>query len=218
MAVAELNVELREGKGRQLAQILRRNGKVPAIFYSPNTQPISISVDTITFNRLISSEAHVLDLIFPDKKKKKCIIRDIQLDPVREEIIHVDFMGIKLDEKVNITIPLVLIGTPVGVTEQGGILEHILREVEVEGLPLDIPEHLEVDVSHLEIGNSMHLKDIPLEKIEFKTDPEHEIANVIAPKKIEAEAELEAAEEGVEGEEVTEEDKEAEEETEKEEK
>lgn len=110
-----------------------------------------------------------------------------------------DLLGIKLDEKVKLSIPVLLIGTPAGVKE-GGILEHLIREVVVEGLPLEIPDHIEVDVSDLNIGDVILLRDVSVEKIKFVTDEKHPVANVIHPKVVE---ELVAEEVvGEEGEEV----------------
>ena len=111
-------------------------------------------------------------------------------------------MGIKLTEKVRLSIPIILRGTPAGVKE-GGILEHLLREVEIEGLPLDLPEHLDVDVSELNIGDTVILEQIPTDKFRFVTEIHHAVANVIQPKivkeEVEVEEELLEGEEGEEG-------------------
>jgi large subunit ribosomal protein L25 len=208
MSEANIQCELREKIHHRTAKVLRKEGKIPAIFYAHNEDSIPISVDAITIQRLLSHEVNILNVIFPDGKTRKSIIRDIQRDPTTDSIIHLDILGIKLDEKIRITIPIILTGSPVGVKE-GGILEHLLREVEVEGLPLDIPEHIEVDVSELQIGDVIKLEDIAIEKIKFITEIHHAVANVIHPKVVLIEEEVEE-EELEEGEEKPEEEEKAE--------
>jgi large subunit ribosomal protein L25 len=199
MSEADVKCQIRNQENQPKVKILRKQGIVPGIFYAHNEDSIPISVDAKQIQQLINREVNILNVIFPDGKTRKSIIRDIQRDPVTDAIIHLDFLGIKLTEKIKITIPIVLKGTPVGVKE-GGILEHLLREVEVEGLPLDIPEHIEVDVSELNIGDSIKLQDINVEKIVFSTEIHHAVANVIHPKVITIEEEVaeEVLEEGEE--------------------
>ncbi|MBN2104569.1 50S ribosomal protein L25 [bacterium] len=195
MPEVNLSVELREDTGKQKAKALRRNGQIPATYYAHDQKTISLSVDTYSLRRLLQKEINILNIAFPDGEKKKTIIRDLQRDPVTDELLHVDFMGIKLDEKIKMTIPVILTGTPTGVKVQGGILEHPLREVEVEGLPLDIPEHIEVDVTELEIGGVKTLEEIETKgKYRFLTDPTHPVAIVAQAKVVKA---LEEEEEGL---------------------
>lgn len=199
MAEADVRCQLRNKENPLTVKILRREGKIPAIFYAQGEDSIPISVDTKTIQQLLNHEVNILNVIFPDGKTRKSIIRDIQRDPLTDTITHMDFLGIKLTQKIRITIPIVLKGTPAGVKD-GGILEHLLREVEVEGLPLDIPEHIEVDVSALNIGNSIRLQDIHLGKFVFATEINHAVANVIHPKVMKLEEEMveEPVEEGEE--------------------
>ena len=204
MAEADLNVEIRESTKHPSAKQIRGQGRVPAVFYYHNEKPIPLTVDFMELDRLVHSETNILDVHFPDGKVRKSIFREVQKDPITDAIIHVDIMGIKLTEKVRLSIPLILSGTPVGVKE-GGILEHLLREVEVEGLPLDIPEHVEIDVSGLQIGDVLKLEDIPTEKFRFVTEIHHAVANVVHPKVVKEEEPVEELEEGeVEGEEAEE--------------
>lgn len=213
MAEAELHVELRDKTGHQTAKALRRAGRIPAIFYFRGEDSVPLSVDAKELMRLIQSEVNILNVVFPDGKIRKSILREVQRDPVNDDVQHVDIMGIKLTEKVRLSIPIILMGTPAGVKE-GGILEHLLREVEIEGLPLDLPEHIEVDVNDLMIGDVITLENIPAEKFRFVTEIHHAIANVIQPKVVVEHVE-EEVEEGVEappeeGEEPVEEKKEEE--------
>lgn len=201
MALAELKVEKREGGSRLETKELRRSGKIPAVYYASDADSMMLIVDHLIFQRLISHDVNVIDLVLDGSKNLKCIIREIQRDPVTDKVVHIDFMGVKLDVEVNLTIPVVLQGIPVGVKDSGGILEHSLRQIEVKGLPLEIPEHVEIDVSHLDVGDSIHVRDISLEKAEILTDPDQDLATVVLPKKVAepVEEELEEGEEGEEG-------------------
>ena len=196
MAVGDIKVELREKTGHHTAKELRKAGRIPAIFYANDEDSRPLSVGAVALKRLIQSDMNILNVIFPDGKVRKSIFREIQRDPVTDALIHIDIMGIKLTEKVRLSIPIVLTGVPEGVKE-GGILEHLIREVEVEGLPLDIPEHLEVDVSELKIGDVITLEALEAEKFRFVTEINHAVANVIHPKVIKEEVveeEVEVAE------------------------
>jgi len=205
MAEAVLHCELRQEKGSQAVKAMRRNGKIPAVYYSHGKESVPIVLDEKELSPILHREVNIIDLVFPDKKEQKTIFREIQKDPVTEDVLHLDLMGIKLDENVRLTIPILLKGTPAGVKE-GGILEHLLREVVVEGLPLDIPEHLEVDVTDLKIGDVIKLEDITADKFKFVTEIHHAVANVIQPRLVveEVEEPAEGAEEGaIEGEEAS---------------
>jgi large subunit ribosomal protein L25 len=184
MSVAELYVELREKAGHHTSKSLRKQGIIPGVFYAHGEDSINISMNEKVLNQLLHTEVTILDIVFPDGNIRKSIFREIQRDPVTDVLIHVDIMGIKLTEKIKMSIPIILTGTPAGVKE-GGILEHTLREIMVEGLPLDIPEHIEVDVSHLNIGDHVILEEIPEEKIKFVTEIHHTIAQVIHPRVVE---------------------------------
>ena len=198
MAEFELHCVLREKIGSQASKALRQQGKIPATYYAHDKKSVSITLDEKEFNPLLHQEVNILNVVFPNNEANKCIVREIQKDPVTERVIHVDLLGIKLTEKVKLRIPVVLKGAPVGVKE-GGILEHLLREIEVEGLPLDIPEHIEVDVSELQIGDVIKLEDVVVEKFRIVTEIHHAIANVIHPKIVQVE--IEEPEEVIEGEE-----------------
>ena len=201
MSEADIQVELREKTGHHTAKALRRSGRIPAIFYAHDEDSVPISMDAKEIERIAHSEINILNVIFPDGKTRESVFREIQRDPVTDDIIHVDIMGIELTEKIKLSIPIFLVGTPVGVKE-GGILEHLLREVEVEGLPLDIPEHIEVDVSGLNIGDVVTLEHLSVDKFRIVTMIHHAVANVIHPKVVkEVEVEEEVLEEGEEMEE-----------------
>jgi large subunit ribosomal protein L25 len=200
MPEVELHVKIRENKGKQVSKTLRRDGEIPAVYYAHDQEAVSLSVNAHTLSRLLHQEVNILNIVFPDGKTKKSIIRDLQKDPVTDQLLHIDFLGIKLDEKIKMTIPIILTGTPAGVKLEGGILEHPLREVEVEGLPLDIPEHVEVDVAEMKLGDVMTLEGLKHDKFDFITELSHPIAIVVQPKAAKAAIEEIAEEEAVEAE------------------
>lgn len=203
MSEATLHAEYRNTKGRRRAKSLRNSGRVPAVFYAHGEDSKPLSLDAKELLRLLNAQVNILNLSMPDGKELKCIIKDVQTDPVTDEPLHADIMGIKMTEKIRISIPVVLKGSPVGVRE-GGILEHSLREVEVEGLPLDIPEHLDFDISDMKIGDTLTLADMPIENVRFITDENHPVAHVVLPRVAEVEEALEGEEEILEGEEPAE--------------
>lgn len=195
-----LNVEKRENLSRSESRRLRRTGRVPGIYYIHGEESLPLSVDLKEFQSVIHSDANIVDLAFPDEKKQvKCVIREVQWDPVQSNPLHVDFLGVKLTEKVAIAIPVHLVGTSTGVKNNGGILQHVIRELNVECLPLDIPEHFEIDVTDLEVGDAIHVSDISIDKVTILNDPDQSIAIVRPPAVV-----VEEVEEVAEEEEVTE--------------
>lgn len=182
----ELHVEPREKTGHRISRKLRRTGKIPAIFYASKEKSTLLSVDLKEFEHVIHHEVNVLDVVFSNGETRKCVIREVQRDPVTDVPIHVDLMGVSLTEKIRMKVPIVLKGVPIGVKE-GGILEQLLREVEVEGLPLDLPEHIEIDVSHLEMGKSITLENVQTDKFRFVTELTHPVAMVLHPKVVKEE-------------------------------
>jgi len=205
----ELKLEKRQDTGKKIAKQLRREGKVPGVYYTHGKDPIPVKVEAKELKAIISTEVKIIDLNL-DNKNYKSVVREVQFDPVLGVPLHVDFMGITLDEKINMTVPIHLTGTPIGVKE-GGILQQLLRELEVEALPMDLPEHVDVDVSELNIGDSIHIEEIKIAKVDILTDVERSVATVSAPTVIvepvvEEEELLEGEEvEGEEGEETSEE-------------
>jgi large subunit ribosomal protein L25 len=118
-----------------------------------------------------------------DTASEKVLIRDIQRDPVKENIIHVDFQHISLTKKITLKIAIHLQGTPTGVKDQGGILQHILREIEISCLPTEIPERVDLDVSALRIGDALRVADIVIPNVEILSDPEQAVTSVVPPTK-----------------------------------
>lgn len=191
MSEVVLYVSARNETGKQSSKRLRREGKLPGIFYFHGEDSKTLSVDKKDLIRLLSTEAGVVSLKFADEQEKQCVIREVQYDPVSSAPVHVDFLGIKKGEKLHLVVPVHLIGIPIGVKDDGGILQESSRELEIECLPRDIPEHLEVDVTSLGVGESIHISDLSFENITMLSEPERAVATVVAPRVIrEAEPEV----------------------------
>ncbi len=195
MAEAVIKAELREKGTKGELKRLRQQGKVPAVFYSSRDKNLLLALDAKEFRHLVFSRTNIFDLDVGKGRKKPCIIREIQIDPVTDEILHVDLLGIKASEKVTMKVPVELVGESIGVKDFGGILEHHLREMEISCLPKDIPERIEIDISNLNVGESISVADLTLEHIEILAEPEQTIVSVAHPKRAEEE---EVAEEVVE--------------------
>ena len=198
----ELKLELRDKTGKQIAKDLRRRGMIPAVYYSKGKEPIPVSVEEKALRAVIFGEYNLIDLSLEDTQLKS-VIREVQYDPVRGVPVHVDFMGIRMDEKINITVPIHLTGTAEGVKNEGGIMQQILREVDVAALPLDLPDHIDVDVSELAVGDSIHVEDLMKGNFDILTEGDRSVVTIVAPTITKELAEIEEAEEiGEEGEEV----------------
>lgn len=199
MAEIQLAVETRENAGTQAAKKLRAAEKIPGIYYMRGSKNIPISISRADLHGIWGTESGLLDIVFDGKTHKKAVIRDIQYDPVKGRPIHVDLMGIKMSEKIKMNAAVQLIGTPEGVKTQGGVLQHILREVEIECLPSDIPSSIDIDVSELNIGDNLHVSDLEVENVTILTDMSSVIAAVSAPRISEEPTETEELAEEEEG-------------------
>ena len=164
MATARLGASARTTGGKGAARALRREGRVPAVIYGHGREPQSLSVNTRELERLlgqIAAGSTVIELDL-DGRGARTLIREIQRHPVKRFIMHVDFQELVAGERVTVRVPLHYVGTPEGVRIGGGLLDQVLHEVEVEADPADIPNHIEVDVSALQIAQALHVGDLPL--------------------------------------------------------
>lgn len=185
-----LKAEVRKGTGKRVAKDLRADRIVPANVYSKGTGALNIQVPIDELAEALQTKAGenvliTLKITGGDKaiKDKTVLIKEIQREPVRDGILHVDFNEISLTETLKINVPLHAKGEPVGVKVDGGLLEHILWEVQVECLPTDIPQKIDVDVANLKLGESLHVKDIvPPTGVKIMNDPELIAMIVKAPK------------------------------------
>ena len=196
-----LEAELREGRGRANSKDLKETGFLPAVVYSRGKDAVSIKVSRGALLKLVHQyhlETTIINLKIKDDKKAKgraCLVKEFQYGPVSEDIIHVDFNEISLTEAIKINVPIEVRGEAVGVKQEGGSLENLLWEVEVECLPTSIPKYIEVDITALKMDEAIHVKDIVFPAgVKPLTDPAAIVLHVIAPMKEEVPAE------GVEGE------------------
>ncbi len=215
MEARVLNAELRSDAGKGVARKLRAGGRIPAVVYGPGIDPHHISVDSRDLSKIFresDSENILIDLMINSAKKPlKVLLKHAQLEPVDGSMLHVDFQQIDLTKKIHVNIPIKLTGTAEGVKSQGGVLEFIQRTVEVACLPTEIKDFVEVDVTNLQIGNSIHAGDIKVEGVEMLTSPNQVLILVAAPtiakvaaaegEAVEGEGEAAEAAEGAEGEE-----------------
>ena len=192
---ANLQAATRRITGKGAARTLRREGKVPGVIYGHGRAPETLTVDTSALNKMlvgISAGTTILDVAIDDRAPVKALIREIQRDALRPgHILHLDLYEVRADEKITLEVPVHLVGIPDGVRNFGGVLDHSLREVEIEVLPADIPEHVELDVTALAIGHSLFVRDISIPKARILNDPDTPVCTVVAPRTEEAAAPVE---------------------------
>ncbi|HMK48528.1 MAG TPA: 50S ribosomal protein L25/general stress protein Ctc [Thermodesulfovibrionales bacterium] len=179
-----INVSKREEKGKGAARSLRRNEMIPAVIYrGGDSLPIKIPKKEITqFINTTAGEQTMVSLQFAEGENKLALMKEFQVDPVKRDLLHADFFEVSLTEKVKISVHVSTVGEPIGVKRDGGILQHVLREIDIECLPDKIPGHIKADISKLEIGQSFHVGDIDLgEDVKILTDSDEVIANIVAP-------------------------------------
>jgi large subunit ribosomal protein L25 len=161
---------------------LRKEGKVPAIFYSKHHEPMAVQFSERAIHPLVfTSKTSLISLNVEGHDELDCIIKDVQFDPVTEKIVHIDLLGLKKGEKIQIEVPVQLVGNAIGIKE-GGILQHTLHKIQINCLPKDIPEHLEIDVTELKLGHAIHASDLKFDNFEILNSPESIIASVTHPK------------------------------------
>ena len=183
MKEVTLTVIPREGKGKGPARQTRMVGFIPGVLYGPETKPESIKVDNRVFNAAwkTAGGGSVIFSLEKGGKKTKVLIRELQRDPVSNNVIHVDFHAISMSKPIHLSIPVRLVGTPVGVKTEGGILQATMREIEISCLPTDIPEQVEINVENLHIGDSLHVRDLSIPKVKILEEPDTTLAVVSAP-------------------------------------
>ena len=198
-----LEVEERESRGTRASKRLRRQGLIPGVLYGRGKPPHAFSVPERSLRQALTGPAGlhaILDVVLDGQKAARpSILKDYQQDPLKGRLVHIDLHEVRLDQPIHAQVVVHLVGEPVGVTE-GGVLSQVQREINVEALPMEIPENLELDVSGMAIGDTLRLADLPArEGVTYLDDPEETVlANVTMPTRVvEPEPEVE---EGVEGE------------------
>ena len=184
MSTATLSATLRSESGKGAARAMRRAGSVPAVIYGHKREPMSLAVSTRELERLLErvSPSTVVELSI-DGKVSRTLIREIQKHPFKKQLVHVDFQELVAGEKIAVSIPLVIVGVSVGVRSFAGVLDQTLRDLEVSVDPSAIPNHIDVDVSALNIGDSIHVRDLKLPAgVTVLTDADASVVVVAAPK------------------------------------
>ncbi len=185
MEIRELTVMAREGVGKSVARRLRRSGKTPGILYG-GPSPVNIAVDPREVFRIIhghEGSTQLLRVTFAGSKDSRMVIlRDLQLDPVSEDLVHVDLQEVNMDKPIQVTVALHHVGEPIGVRDTQGILEMVLREIQVSCLPANIPEDIKADVSNLAIGDVLTVGEpVVPEGVRVLTDKAQAVATVAPP-------------------------------------
>lgn len=187
MATVSFTATPRESKGKGAARQLRSRGQIPAVIYGHGREPQALSLNARDLDKMlghIQAESTVIEVTV-DGQTSKTLIREIQRHPIRRQILHVDFQALVAGEKVTVSIPIVLNGIAEGVRLEGGVLDQTLRELEIEVDPANIPHHVDLDVTNMKIGDSLHVSDIKLpEGVEILDDPETSVAVLAAPRAV----------------------------------
>lgn len=169
--------------GKNAARRVRSVGQIPGVVYGPETKPISVAIDERAFRAAVK-EAGGISAIFNLNvagKENKVVLRELQRDPVTSRVIHIDFHAISMNKPIHISIPVHFVGLAEGVKSDGGIMQTTLRELAISCLPADIPERFELDISELRIGESIHVKDISIPKVEILSESQRTVVVISAP-------------------------------------
>jgi large subunit ribosomal protein L25 len=222
MAQSVLNVRKRVRMGKSGSKAIRNEGNIPAVLYGKGSEPISIVVNPTELKEALSTDAGentLLEMRIKDGDSeitKLSLLREVQMDYITSKSIHLDFLELDMNKTFSVKVPVKIIGRSIGVHEEKGLLEEIMREIEIECLPADIPNVFEVDVTELHINESIHVKDIEVsDKVTILDDPSSTVVTILTPRveKVavaEEEVEVEEEEEAAETEEKKEESAESE--------
>jgi large subunit ribosomal protein L25 len=203
VADVALDVEIRSDKGMGAARTLRAAGRIPGVCYGGGRVPQPVSLDPRSLERLLASSATGINTLIDlrvagggDYHERVVLVKELQRDPVSARALHADFYAVDLEQAIEVSVPIHVTGTAPGVTN-GGILDHALRELRLECLPRAIPEQIQVDVSQLEIGMSLHVRDLVLPGgVKLMSDPDLSVVSVVVPAALEEETAAAAPAEG----------------------
>lgn len=187
METTKLKASERKDFSKSETRRIRNEGNIPGVFYSKNNQLIHINVADKAINPLVfTAKTHLISLELEGHDEYECIIKDVQFHPVTDKIIHFDLLGLTKGEKIKLEIPVQLVGSPVGLKE-GGVIQQVMHKIEVECLPRHIPEHITIDISGLNLNDSVHISDLKYDDIEF-TDSQDSLIVQVTHAKIKEEA------------------------------
>lgn len=176
-----LNADIRQNTGKH-AKYSRIAGKIPGVFYSRGEEAMNIEVEKLGLDPLIyTAETHVIDLRLKDGSAKKCILRDVQYDPVSDRPIHFDLQGLKENEKLTLEIPIVMTGgIPKGVRE-GGMVQQMIHKLKISCFPKDIPEKIEINIGELDINHSVHVRDLNIPNVTVLDNTDSAVVGIMPP-------------------------------------
>ena len=177
----KLDIESRESVGKKSTKTIRREGKIPSTLYFKGEEPESILIDKIKLYQALKSDQRVYEVQL-GSESQYVMIKAVQYHPVTDEILHLDFMRVRRSEKMTISVPLVLVGKPLGVTE-GGILSQSLNQIEISCFPTNVPEQIDVNIDHMELNASISIADVSVddEEIEILSASDISVASIINP-------------------------------------
>lgn len=181
---ATLSARPRTERGKNAARALRRSSRIPAVMYGHGDEPRTITVDSLELSKLLSSisvENTLIELQVEGAEATRALIREVQTHPFKPLVLHVDFFLVHAGEKLHLQVPVHLVGTPVGVSRDGGVLQQSFHQLDVECLPRDIPAAVEMDVSGLEIGDSLHVHEVRIPNVKILNDEELVVCSVTTP-------------------------------------
>jgi large subunit ribosomal protein L25 len=185
MATATIRAAARDGAGKGAARKLRATGRVPAVLYGHGDRPRSLSLDAHELGLLmasVSTGTTIVTIELEGEGSQDVLIREVQKHAYRPEVLHVDLFHVNAGETLTLKVPVRLNGSPYGVHTEGGVLDHVLYELEVQTLPKNIPDVIEVDVSELKVGDSVRVSDVAAGDYQIMNDPDLPIASVMAPR------------------------------------
>ncbi len=200
MELLELNANIRTTVGNGPARRMRQSGKIPAVLYGPGKESVLLSVNISDFDQVLKNSRVgqlLLNLVIQDGETytRSAMVKELQTHPVSRDFLHIDFYEIAMDRKIRVKVPIVTTGKAIGV-ELGGVLQIIRREIEVLCLPFEVPESIEIDIADLDMGDSIHVRDISQEgEIEFLEDENFTVVTLLSPKIEEEEEPTEEEEE-----------------------
>ncbi len=187
-----IKAQMRERTGKESARKIRSQGLVPGVLYGLDIEPVHLAISEKDVRKIVVNEAKLLTLQIEGKKtKEKVIVKDLDMDPIRDSFLHIDFQRIRMDEKISAFVPILVTGEEISVgLKTGGVLQHGMREVEVECLPADLPSHIEVDISKMEIGDSIRVEDLSIPDGVTVISPGEELVLTIVPPAVYVEPEV----------------------------
>ncbi|MFO7989437.1 MAG: 50S ribosomal protein L25 [Thermodesulfobacteriota bacterium] len=210
MDLIKLNATQRTIRGKGAARKIRREKMIPAVVYGPKMTPLSVSLDTSEFDKIIRDQGTSglflnLKIQGDDPQTKVVMLKELQMDPFGIEYLHADFQQIDMDTQVTVSVPIEIVGTSIGVKDGGGMLQIIRRELEVICKPADTPDKIEIDVTALDIGDAVHVEDIDLgEAVQIPHEVNFTMLTVVPPDMGEEEEEVAEEDELLDEEEMAE--------------